>query len=388
MSGRESISRGPAGAGGERRLRVLALTKYDLRAASTRQRFVQYFPYLAAHGVDVELSPLMPDSYLEALSEGRRPGRGILWSGYAGRLRALARRARYDLVWVQYELFPYAPGLVEGLAARGPTPLVVDYDDAIFHGYDEHRRGLVRRLLGRKLEPLLARAAAAMCGNAYLKAWAERFCPASVVVPTVVDTGVYRPAAAAAAAPGSPLVVGWLGSPTTWVNVEPILPAILPLLRERGAVLRVIGAGPRARGIDGVEALDWAEAREVADLQAMDVGIMPLLDEPFQRGKCGYKLIQYMACAVPVLASPVGVNAEIVAEGVNGFLPTSPEEWTRRLAALLDDAALRRAMGEEGRRIAETRYSLASQQPRVLDILRTAAASAPRPRPAAVESAR
>lgn len=355
-----------------RPLRVLALTKYDAQAASTRQRFVQYFDYLRENDVEVELSPLLPSGYLEDLNRGLRPGGAGIRRGYAERLRTLRTRGGYDLLWVQYEIFPYWPGFVEGWAARRAGPFVCDYDDAIFHSYDAHRRPLVRRLLGRKLEPLLSRAAAAMCGNSYLQAYARRFCRNSVIVPTVLDTEAYRPAPQPRSAEG-PAVVGWLGSPTTWANVEPLLPAILPVLKARGARLRAIGAGPRARGIEGVDAVEWSEAGEVAELQAMDVGIMPLLDQPFQRGKCGYKLIQYMACGVPAIGSPVGVNSEIVADGSSGFLAAGPEEWAARLETLLADPGLRARMGAQGRRIAAERYSLASQQPRLLSILRAAA---------------
>jgi hypothetical protein len=370
MDSRESRFAAEAGAS-PRPLRVLARATYHKQAASTRQRFAQYVAYLAEHGVEVTLSPLVPSAWIEAVNEDRRRDPGMFRGAYLRRLKALRGRRDYDLVWAQYELIPYAPGWVEALAARGPTPIVLDYDDAIFHSYDSHPNPLVRGLLGRKLEPLLSRAAAAMCGNAYLKAYAERFCPNSVIVPTVLDTGIYKPAEGLAAE--RPPAVGWIGSRTTWANVEPLLPFILPVLRAHGARLRVIGAGPGSRGIEGVDAVEWSEAGEVAELQAMDVGIMPLLDQPFQRGKCGYKLIQYMACGLPTLASPVGVNSEILADGSSGFLAASPTEWADRLGALLDDPALRARMGAEGRRIAVERYSLSSQQPRVLAILRAAA---------------
>jgi glycosyltransferase involved in cell wall biosynthesis len=355
-------------------MHVLALTKYDVQAASTRQRFAQYVPYLAAHGVEVELSPLLSNNYLNALNAGHRAARSAICQGYLRRLQMLLTRRDYDLLWVQYELFPYLPGLAERLSGWTGKPIICDYDDAIFHGYDNHRRSLVRRLLGNKLEPLLTRASAVICGNSYLKSYAEGYCPNSVIVPTVVDTSVYLPRSARAE-PDRPLVVGWLGSPTTWQNVEPLLPAIMPAIRTRGATLRVIGAGSRLSAVDGIEPVDWSEASEVSELQGMDVGIMPLLDGPFERGKCGYKLIQYMACGVPVVASPVGVNAKIVVENGNGFLASDPSAWAAALERLLDDAALRRRMGFEGRCIAVERYSLAVHQPRVLDILRSATGS-------------
>ena len=352
-------------------MKILALTKYARRAASTRQRFTQYFPYLAGHGIEVEISALLDDGYLERLARGERTGRKGALPAYVRRVRRLLRRD-FDLLWVQYDLFPYLPGLFEGLVGLGKRPIVCDFDDAIFHLYDRHPRGLVRRLLGRKLAPLLSRATACICGNAYLESYAERWCRNSIVIPTVVDTDLYRPVPHA---PDERPVVGWIGSPTTWANVEPLLPIILPLLGEAGAAFHVVGAGPRAEGIAGVKAIEWSEEGEIPAVQGMDIGLMPLLDRPFERGKCGYKLIQYMACGLPVIASPVGVNSEIVEDGVNGFLVNDPEGWAAALRRLLGDPALRQRLGAAGRQRVEQQYSLAAQQPVLLGVLRSAASA-------------
>ncbi|HVQ07448.1 MAG TPA: glycosyltransferase family 4 protein [Allosphingosinicella sp.] len=352
-------------------MKILALTKYDVRAASTRQRFVQYVPYLSAHGIEVEISPLLGDAYLRNLAQGVSTSRAGILPRYLGRARRLLRKD-FDLLWVQYDVFPYLPSLFERLAGLGGKPIVCDFDDAIFHLYDQHKRALVRRFLGSKLAPLLSRAAACICGNAYLQAYAARWCPNSVVIPTVVDTERYLPAPRKADRQARP-VVGWIGSPTTWANVEPLLPTILPLLAELNADFHVVGAGPAARGIAGVTAIEWAEDREIAAVQAMDIGIMPLLDRPFQRGKCGYKLIQYMACGLAVVASPIGVNRTIVEDGATGLLADGPGDWARALRRLIADPELRRRMGAEGRRRAVAHYSLASQQGILLETLRAAA---------------
>lgn len=352
-------------------MKVLALTKYDARAASTRQRFVQHVPHLSAHGIEVEISPLLGDAYLRKLAQGVSTSRAAILPRYLSRARRLLRKD-FDLLWVQYDVFPYLPGLFDRLAGFGGKPIVCDFDDAIFHLYDQHKRALVRGLLGRKLAPLLSRAAACICGNAYLQAYASQYCANSVVIPTVVDTARYLPAPHPAGREAKP-VVGWIGSPSTWANVEPLLPTILPLLAELNAEFHVVGAGPAARGIAGVTAIEWSEESEIAAVQAMDIGIMPLLDRPFQRGKCGYKLIQYMACGLPVIASPVGVNRTIVDDEATGLLADGPGDWARALRRLIADPELRRRMGAEGRRRAVADYSLASQQGALLETLRAAA---------------
>lgn len=350
-------------------MRILALTKYAGMAASTRQRFVQYMPFLSEHGIEVEIAPLLQDSHLEALNLGRRRGLGAPVA-YMKRLALLLTRRDYDLLWVHFELFPYLPGWAERLAGWSGKPIVYDYDDAIFHMYDSNPRAAVRRLLGRKLEGMLSRASAVVCGNRYLQSYAERFCPNTVVIPTVVDTDVYLPAEAGARQSAPPLI-GWVGSPSTWVNVEPVVPAVVAALEPFGGRFRAVGAGASAAPRHGLELAEWSQATEVHELQRLDIGIMPLLDRPFQNGKCGYKLIQYMACGVPVIASPVGVNSEIVTHGENGFLASSEEEWAEALKRLLSDADLRRRMGEAGRRRVEQRYSLQVQQPRLLDLFRS-----------------
>ena len=357
-------------------MRILALTKYTALAASTRQRFAQYAPYLRSHGIEVEIAPLLTDAYIQALNAGRTNRFGLP-AGYLKRLAMLLKRRDYDLLWVQYELFPFLPGWFERLATRAGKPIVCDYDDAIFHTYDASGSSLVRRLLGRKLEPLLSRAAAVICGNRYIEDYASRFCPNTIVIPTVVDTEVYVPPAPGSARAPTPLI-GWLGAPSTWVFVQPVLSTVLEVANAAGTSFRAVGAGRSAVPHPGLELADWSEATEVSELQRFDIGIMPLQDHPFQRGKCGYKLIQYMACGVPVIASPVGVNSEIVVHGETGFLATTQAERAEALRRLLGDADLRRRMGQAGRRRVEELYSLQVQQPRLLDLFRSIEADARR----------
>jgi glycosyltransferase involved in cell wall biosynthesis len=358
-------------------MRVLALTKYGPRAASTRQRLLQFLPYLAEHGVVVEYLPLLGDDHSIRLARGQKANPLKTMAAYLSRLLQLFSKRDFDLLWVHYELFPYLPGPFEKLARLSGAPVVCDYDDAIFHMYDDHRSELVRKFLGRKLVPLLESAAGCSCGNAYLLEYAKQHCENSVVIPTVVDTSIYRPLPEGGGLP----VLGWIGSPSTWKYVEPLLPTIRRVAEQTGVTLRAVGAGPRARGIDFVDAREWEESREAEEVQGMDIGIMPLPDENWSRGKCGYKLVQYMACGRPVVASPVGVNSEIVAEGDNGYLAVSPDEWEAKLLRLIRQPMLRDAMGKVGRARAVERYSLHSQAPRMLQLLRSACKAGDRQEP-------
>jgi glycosyltransferase involved in cell wall biosynthesis len=350
---------------------MLALTRYTRLAASSRQRLLLFLPDLATGGIETTVAPLLDDAHMEGLAAGARAGPLAAIRAYARRLSHLRRLREYELVWIQYELFPYLPGFVEQLGGwlggRSGVPFVVDYDDAIFLTYDRHSNPIVRGILGGKLEPLVSRASAVTVGNAYLGAWAERLNPRVCLLPTVVDTAHYR---VVERPDGAPPVVGWIGSPSTWPYVADILPAIRPVLERHGARMLVVGAGPGAEGIAGVETRRWAEERESDDVAAMDVGIMPVPDTPWGQGKCGYKLIQYMTGARAVVASPVGVNGSIVEDGETGFLAGDADAWRDRLDRLLADPALRRRMGQAGRVRAEAHYSRAAIAPRLVSLLR------------------
>ena len=352
-------------------MRILAFTKYDREAASTRQRLLQYLPALSDAGIEVDYRSLLDDAYVRGLATGARASKLAILSNYGRRLWQLRLARHYDLVWVYAELFPYLPAGFERLVFRSGRPIVYDFDDAFFVPYETSDNRLVRGLLTDKLKPLIAGAAAATCGNTFLQDYARPLCQRTLVVPTVVDTDAYVPVPRPSE---TPLTIGWIGSPSTWANVRPLLPLLERLCARHGVRVCAVGAGAEAERdrFDGLDLVTWSEASEIGDVQAMDIGIMPLLDLPFQRGKSGYKLIQYMACGLPVIASPVGVNSEIV-DPANGLLATSEAEWETCLERLIADPALRSSMGAAGRARAVGFYSLASQAPRLVELFRSIA---------------
>ena len=351
------------------RMKVLVLSKYGHLAASPRHRFLQYAPHLAEHGIELTFSPLFDNAYLkQRFDSGRAPPPAVL-RAYARRVLALLTTNRWDLAWVHCELFPYWPGVTErALRLRG-LPYVYDYDDAIFHMYDEHRLPVVRTVLGRKLAPVIGGAQAVIAGSGYLARYAERFNSRVTVVPTVVDMKRYglkpeRPAT-------DRLTVGWIGSRSTSEHLEVIAPALRALATE--VPLKLIATGARPLNIPGVdvEVRPWSEDSEVQDLHEADVGIMPLPDRPWTRGKCAFKLIQYMAAGLPTVSSPVGANSEVVNDETGLFASTT-EEWVAALRRLRDSVELRKKLGLAGRARALKYFSLESQKDRVRKILEQA----------------
>jgi glycosyltransferase involved in cell wall biosynthesis len=347
--------------------KVLVLTKYGSLGASSRMRFLQYLPWLQHAGVEVAVRPLLSDELLAARYQRGGYGLWPLFRAYADRFLALLECRHFDVVWVEKEALPWFPAWLERwLLRRGPYAL--DFDDAIFHNYDLHRSAWVRRIYGRRIDRLMEGARLVIAGNRYLAdratatgaRWVE-------VVPTVVDLARY-PAKQTYSDAAKPRIV-WIGSPSTVQYLLELSEPFGVLAKRQPFTLRVIGGGTiTVPGVD-VESLPWSADTEAAVLAECDVGIMPLRDTPWEQGKCSYKLIQYMACGLPTVASPIGANRDVVIEDETGFFADTAYAWVEKMELLLSDAALRQRLGQAGRARVETEYCLQQTAPRLARLL-------------------
>ena len=349
-------------------MKILLLSRYSRLGASSRLRCYQYLPYLKGQGIDVTVASLLGDEYIKNLYTGRRVDLLSVIGAYVRRIGCLLKSNRFDLLWIEYEILPWLPAWAERILARFGIPYIVDYDDAVFHRYDMHQWRMVRRILGDKIDKVMHRAALVIAGNKYLADRARRAGARWIeCLPTVVNLETYRPK------PHRKKHVvkfGWIGSPTTAKYLYLVTHALARVCSDINARLVIVGSG-RVQ-LDGVptEVRTWSEETEVENIQDFDVGIMPMPDDPWTRGKCGYKLIQYMACGRPVVASPVGVNQQIVEDGVNGFLAVTVSDWVRALKTLGNNYELRDHMGKAARAKVESQYSLQVTAPRLADLLR------------------
>ena len=349
-------------------LRILALTRYGRLGSASRLRVLQYVPALELVGARVDVQPLFDDAALEHRYAQGQYGLATVLQSFGQRLKAMLQCQAYDLIWIEKEALPWWPVWIEQ-ALLAQTPYVLDYDDAVFHHYDQHRLSWMRRLWGDRIDRLMAKAALVVCGNDYLAQRARRAGAQWVEqLPTVIDLERYAvPPTRAAHVPR----VVWIGSPYTAKYLDQLKQPLQQLAQRQDFVLRVVGAHFRLDGVQ-TEQLPWTEATEVQAIAECEVGVMPLLSSPWELGKCGYKLIQYMACGLPVVASPVGVNATIVAHGVDGFLTKDTADWLSPLQQLLGEPALRRSMGLAGRQKVEASYCLQVAAPRLVQWLHQA----------------
>jgi glycosyltransferase involved in cell wall biosynthesis len=339
-------------------IKVLGLALYGPLAASTRYRLGQYVPGLASAGIDLRIFHLLDDDYLRWRFQGGSQSIAATIHAGLNRFLDLWNQHEYDIVMLHCELFPLMPGWIERVLIR--KPYIYDFDDAFYLKYRSGRLGLARPMLGRKFDTVMAGAAAVTAGNQLLENYAAQFNVKSRYLPTAVDTGRYLPQPSLR--DGKVFTVGWIGSPSTTLYLDELVEPLSAIGKEGPVRFVVIGGkAPKIPNVFVVE-FEWNESTELDLINSFDVGVMPLPNNDWARGKCAFKLIQYMACAVPVIASPVGANTVVVNEEC-GLLASSHQEWVNALRLFRDKPAKRVKMGDAGRVRVEQHYSLHQNLP-------------------------
>ena len=345
-------------------IRALGLAMYGPMAASHRVRLAQYREGLIELGIDLQIQSLLGDDYLKARFQGKPVPVSLILKAFFERVKLLLTNDNFELIIIHCELLPIVPAWLERLLLR--VPYIYDIDDAWYLRYHLGRLSKFRYILGHKFEAIIKNASAITAGSSNLAEYSERFNKRVAILPSVVDTKVYRPLKTFKE---STFTIGWIGSPTTskylGVLVEPLL--IFGASRKVRLVI-VGGKMPNIVGID-IREIPWSEHTETELINTFDVGVMPLIDDEWARGKCAYKLVQYMACGVPVVASRVGANIDLVTEEC-GFLVSNSGQWVDSFTQLYDRPLLRQQMGACSRRRVVDHYSLERTTPLLHDVIR------------------
>lgn len=348
-------------------MKILMLTFYGELGASSRLRSYQYIPWLEKNGIQVTISSLLSDKYIRHLQDGSRSQLEVL-KGYFSRLKMVTTLDKYDILWIEKECYKWLPAWIEKVLILNRIPYVLDYDDAVFHNYGQHPNFLIRYLLANKHPQLMRGSALVIAGNYYLADFARKAGAKNIeTIPTVIDLSKYH--YVSPLKDSSPPCIGWIGQRSTAKQLYALNPLFQRLLAEGKSRLLAIGINASELQIP-MESVPWSEEKEVDLISRLDIGIMPLEDSSFNRGKCGYKLIQYMSCGLPVVASPIGVNCKIVEHGINGFLASTIAEWESALEKLLSDPGLRFRMGQASRQKVEREYCVQVTAPRLVESLK------------------
>ncbi|MCS6818340.1 MAG: glycosyltransferase family 4 protein [Chitinophagales bacterium] len=343
--------------------RILFLVPYPLHnAPSQRFRFEQYFDILRQRGHQYTVQSFLDEAtwnilYLPGFT--LKKFRGIL-AGFTRRFLVLFRLSNYDFVFIHREASPVGPPVFEWLIAKFfRKKIIFDFDDAIWLPNTSGENKIAASLKWHSKTGSICRwAYRCSCGNDFLAAYARKFNKNVVVNPTTIDTQHHHKGLKNQAE--LPVKIGWTGTHTTLKYLELLMPVLRKINENLSFTLVVISNKKPELDFPALEYVPWNKSTEIDDLLRFHIGVMPLTDDDWSRGKCGFKALQYMSLGIPAVVSPVGVNNKIVDHGINGFLCDSPEEWEVALKRLLTDTALRQMMGRAAQLKIEQCYSVQS----------------------------
>jgi len=358
-------------------MRVLFIVPHPIEGPSSRFRVYQFLPYLREQGIKATVRPFLSSRLTPIIYQQGQFGLKVcvaLW-GTALRVFDILAARNYDVAYVLREAFPFGPPLFERALEAAAGRLVFDFDDAIYIPSLAYRNPLDRLRDFGKPAKVIQMASRIIVGSHYLRDYAVRFIDAPdrvTVIPTVLDTNEYCPPLSRRSR--TTCVIGWIGTPRGSSYLRDLIDVIADLAQAHPQVaFKFVGAEPFDVRSLPVTFKAWRLEEEVSDLQSFDIGIMPLTDDEETRGKCGFKLIQYMSVGIPAVCSPVGANLSIVENGASGYFASTPAEWLASLKQLIGDPELRGRLGQRGRELVESRFSLTAIAPRLLAVLQEAA---------------
>jgi glycosyltransferase involved in cell wall biosynthesis len=351
--------------------KILFLVPYPLKESpSQRFRFEQYFDILKNHGYTVQAQSFFSSTEWSLFYRQGSNTRKlfVLLKGYAKRLGILIRIPAFHFIFIHREVTPAGPPLIEWLIAKVfHKKIIYDFDDAIWLTDKITEPWLSRVLRWRSKTASICRwSYKVSCGNAYLAEFARQFNPQVVINPTTIDTdrlhnkNLYP---LSKIKKNQELIIGWTGSHSTLKYLKLIENSLQKIEQQFPAVKFLVIADQKPNlTLSKLEFCTWNVESEIPDLLKIDIGIMPLPDDIWAKGKCGFKALQYMALQIPCVIAPVGVNAEIVEHRVNGFLASTPEEWFHYLTVLITKPEVRHAIGNKGLETVLQRYSVTSNE--------------------------
>lgn len=351
------------------RKKVLFIANHRLgRSPGQRFRFEQYLDYLEENGYEWELSNIISEKDDVLLyQKGKYLQKAIIgFKSWLKRWKDARRANDFDIIFIFREALLTGSSLFERKFSQSTAKVIFDFDDAIWlPNVSAGNKALQVLKKPSKIDTIIHYADVVFAGNKYLASFAEAFCKDVKVIPTTIDTNYHIREENSST---DKLCIGWTGTQTTLKYIEPLKQVFVELQQKYGNKIyfKVICDQPwDMQGIDLVNE-KWDKASEIEQLASIDIGVMPLTEDAWSLGKCGFKGLQYMAMESAAILSPVGVNKEIIEDGKNGFLAETLEDWKRTLTLLIEDEELRKKIGKEGRKTVKERYSVNAYKPMYL----------------------
>lgn len=341
--------------------KILFITLHRLnRSPGQRFRFEQYLSHLESNGFEWEISALLTErDDKRYYKKGNYHWKAwIALKGAVKRYKDVRRADQYDIIFLYREAYFIGTTWFERKFQKSKAKLIFDFDDAIWmRDVSAGNKHLSILKDPRKTQRIIELSDRVFAGNRYLQEFALLYNPQTTIIPTTIDT-TYLHNERKDHKQKSKITVGWTGSRTTLKYLKPLYPVLNKLYKAYNIEILVICDVAPEKATFPISFYPWTTQSEIKDLLKIDIGVMPLPDDKWARGKCGFKILQYMGLAIPAIASPVGVNKEIIKDGENGFLADSWSVWEDRLIELIKSIELRKQMGERGYETVENQYSV------------------------------
>ena len=353
-------------------MKILFVEPYPTEGPSSRYRVEQYLPYFKKEGIECILRPFISPEFYRILYKKRFYFRKILlfMQGTIKRSFDIFTAVKCDIIFIHLEAFPFGPPIFEWILSKMRKKIIYDLDDAIYMGITSSANRFLRRLkCPSKINTILKMSSFVITCNNYLADYAKKYNKNVIAIHTSVDTEKFKPDSKEK---GRDITIGWIGSHSTARYLEGVKEVFLKLGSKYKFNLKIIGAGNHNIKIDGVNVMniEWNLKDDIKQFQSLDIGVYPLPEDEWIRGKAGFKTIQYMSVGVPCVVSDVGANRSIVKDGINGYLAKTESEWVEKLSILVNSQELRQRIGSAGRITAEGKFSVKANAPRYLEIIK------------------
>lgn len=362
-----------------KRLKILGLSLFGRKGASSRYRLYQYIPLLELKGIQITVYPLINDRAYDVFM-GNKQFNPILKpflrfllvsSAMVKRFSHILKAGSYDAVYIQKDVLP---SFYLFILKRLNKSIIFDLDDALYENHATVKPSMFSldniffRIRKNNLNKILLSAKAVTVTVPYLAEYVKTYNENVHVITGPIDCSAYRPVPRRN---HDKTVIGWIGSPVTVKYVKDILPVLTELQKKYPDIeIHIVGSNPFDAGDLKIKFFDWFEEKEIGLLSQFDIGIMPLTDDKWSKGKGGLKILQYFAMGIPVVCSPVGINEELVTDGTNGYHAHTSDEWVDRLGKLIENKPLREEFGKAGRKTVEEKFDLIKAVDYIEDIIR------------------
>ena len=355
-----------------KKIKTLFIEPYPIEGPSSRYRIEQYIPYLKDNGIEPIVRPFISSAFYKILYMKGLYIRKVIFFIQSALKRGidLLSTLKSDIIFIHLEAFPFGPPVFEYICSKVfKKKIIYDLDDAIYMGATSSANRMVKFLkCPSKIKKIIELSDHVITCNEYLADYAKKYNSNITVIHTSIDTNKFKPVENTKK---ERVVVGWIGSHSTVAYLESLKDVFYELRKRTGFILKIVGAGKKGIAINGVEIInvDWSLDKEIDEFQSLDIGVYPLPDNEWTRGKTGFKTIQYMSVGVPCVVSLVGANKDIVKEGINGYFADTKDEWIEKLLRLIQNKDLRKRIGAEGRKTAVENFSLKGNAPKYLEII-------------------